>query len=124
MGFFGQEYWSGLPFPSPGDLPNPGIEPMSPAWQADSLPLSHLGGTLQCYTYRFSSSFFFIYAYLTAFSFFLLSHPLKNFYYILLLLFIYLAVLGSSSLARDGTLHWDCGVLATGPPGKSQHFHS
>ena len=31
MGFSGQEYWSGLPFPSPGDLPNPGIEPRSPA---------------------------------------------------------------------------------------------
>ena len=31
MGFFRQEYWSGLPFPSPGDLPNPGIEPASPA---------------------------------------------------------------------------------------------
>ena len=30
MGFFSQEYWSGLPFPSPGDLPNPGIEPTSP----------------------------------------------------------------------------------------------
>ena len=38
-----QEYWSGLPLPSPGDLPDPGIEPMSPAWQVDSLPLSHLG---------------------------------------------------------------------------------
>ena len=33
-----QEYWSGLPFPSPGDLPNPGIEPRSPTWQVDSLP--------------------------------------------------------------------------------------
>ena len=32
-----QEYWSGLPFPSPGDLPNPGIEPRPPALQADSL---------------------------------------------------------------------------------------
>ena len=31
MDFFTQEYWSGLPFPSPGDLPGPGIEPMSPA---------------------------------------------------------------------------------------------
>ena len=31
MGFSRQEYWSGLPFPSPGDLPNPGIEPGSPA---------------------------------------------------------------------------------------------
>ena len=33
-----QEYWSGLPFPSPGDLPNPGTEPRSPALQADALP--------------------------------------------------------------------------------------
>ena len=38
MGLSRQEYWSGLPFPIPGDLPNPGIEPRSPALQADSLP--------------------------------------------------------------------------------------
>ena len=38
MGFSRQEYWSGLPFPSPEDLPNPGTEPGSPALQADSLP--------------------------------------------------------------------------------------
>ena len=38
VGFSCQEYWSGLPFPSPGDLPNPGIEPRSPALQADALP--------------------------------------------------------------------------------------
>ena len=38
MEFSRQEYWSGLPFPSPGDLPNPGIEPRSPALQAVSLP--------------------------------------------------------------------------------------
>ena len=37
MGFSRQEYWSGLPFPSPEDLPNPGIEPRSPALQADAL---------------------------------------------------------------------------------------
>ena len=37
MGFSRQEYWSGLPFPSPGKLPNPGIEPWSPALQADCL---------------------------------------------------------------------------------------
>ena len=37
MGFSKQEYWSGLPFPSPGDLPDPGIEPRSPALQADAL---------------------------------------------------------------------------------------
>ena len=38
IGLSGQENWSGLPFPSPGDLPNPGIEPTFPALQADSLP--------------------------------------------------------------------------------------
>ena len=37
MGFSRQEYWSGLPFPSPEDLPDPGIEPRSPALQADAL---------------------------------------------------------------------------------------
>ena len=41
--FFKQEYWSGLPFHSPGDLPNPRIKPRSPALQADSLP-SELSG--------------------------------------------------------------------------------
>ena len=38
MEFSRQEYWSGLPFPSPGDLPDPGNEPGSPALQADALP--------------------------------------------------------------------------------------
>ena len=38
MGFSRQEYWSGLPFPSPGDLPNPGIKAGSPTLQADALP--------------------------------------------------------------------------------------
>ena len=38
MEFPRQEYWSGLPFPSPGDLPDPGIEPRSPTLQADALP--------------------------------------------------------------------------------------
>ena len=37
MGFSRQEYWSGLPFPLPGDLPDPGIEPGSPALEADAL---------------------------------------------------------------------------------------
>ena len=37
MDFSRQEYWSGLPFPSPGDLPNPGIKPGSPALEADTL---------------------------------------------------------------------------------------
>ena len=43
MGFSRQEYWSGLPFPSPGDLPNPGIEPGSPALQTDALSSEPLG---------------------------------------------------------------------------------
>ena len=42
--FFRKEYWSGLPFPSPGDLPNTGIEPGPPALQADSLPSEPPGG--------------------------------------------------------------------------------
>ena len=37
-----QEYWSGLPFPSPGHLLDPGIQPVFLAWQTDSLPVSHL----------------------------------------------------------------------------------
>ena len=45
MGFSRQEYWSGLPFPSPGDLSRPGIEPESPALQADSLQ-TELSGNL------------------------------------------------------------------------------
>ena len=43
MGFPRQEYWNGLPFPSPGDLPDPGIELQSPALQADSIPSEPLG---------------------------------------------------------------------------------
>ena len=56
MGFSRQEYWSGLSFPSPGDLPDPGIEPGSPTLQADSLPTDPPGhGTSFIYTkYLFS----------------------------------------------------------------------
>ena len=43
MEFSRQEYWSGLPFPSLGDLPDPEIEPRSPALQADALPSVLLG---------------------------------------------------------------------------------
>ena len=45
MGFSRQEYWSGLPFPSPRDLPDSGIEPRFPALQADSLPTEWERGT-------------------------------------------------------------------------------
>ena len=46
MEFSRQKYWSGVPFPSPGDLHDPGIEPRSPVLQADSLPLSYQGSPL------------------------------------------------------------------------------
>ena len=52
VGFPRQEYWSGLPFPSPGNLPNPGIELECPASQADSLPLSHRGSECIIYVCR------------------------------------------------------------------------
>ena len=51
MRFSRQEYWSGLPFPSPGDLPNPGIEPGSPTLQADALT-SELLGKQECPNHR------------------------------------------------------------------------
>ena len=52
MGLSRQEYCSGLPFPSPGDLPDPGIEPASPASQADSFPLSHWRSQICIYRHR------------------------------------------------------------------------
>ena len=51
MGFCRQEYWSGLPCPPPGNLPNIGIEPaypVSPSLQVDSLPLSYQGSPIEC----------------------------------------------------------------------------
>ena len=53
MEFSRQEYWSGLPFSSPGDLPNPGIEPRSPALQADALP-SEPPGILSKYIVKYN----------------------------------------------------------------------
>ena len=56
MGFSGQEYWSGLLFPPPGDLPNPGIEPpspMSPALQVDSLLTESPGKPTKSFKNRF-----------------------------------------------------------------------
>ena len=47
MGFSKQEYWSGLPCPPPGDLPDPGLKPVSPALHVESLPLFHQGSPTQ-----------------------------------------------------------------------------
>ena len=56
MGFPGQEYWNGLPFPFPGDLPNPGIEPRSPTLQADILPseppVKQSTSSVQCISWK------------------------------------------------------------------------
>ena len=49
MGFSRQEYWSGLPFPSLGDLPNPGTEPGSPALQTDALPSEPLNNNINAF---------------------------------------------------------------------------
>ena len=64
VGFCRQDYWSGLPFPSPGDLRHPGIElesPVSPALQADSLP-AETSGKPRLQNKRFTSG---IYSYMT-----------------------------------------------------------
>ena len=69
MEFFRQEYWSGLPCPPPGDLPDSGIEPTSLClfhWQADSLPLAphgkpKIGETGLFYCFNFLSYLFFFY---------------------------------------------------------------
>ena len=55
MEFSWQEYWSGLPFPSPGDFPDPGIDPGSPALQADSLPFEPPGKPLKWLRQLFSN---------------------------------------------------------------------
>ena len=55
MGFSRQEYWSGLPFPSPGDLPYPGIKPRSPALQADILPSEPPGKPAWQITHKLSN---------------------------------------------------------------------
>ena len=58
MAFFGQEYRSELPFPSPGYLPNLGIKPRSPIWQADSLPSEPpVNKIVACYLYVNEASY-------------------------------------------------------------------
>ena len=69
MGFSRQEYWSGSPFPSPGDLPDPGMEPGSPALKADSLLLSH---------WESPKMIILVYLFLTLFDYFGISASLKK----------------------------------------------
>ena len=62
MGFSRQEYWNGVPFPSPGDLPDPGIEPWSPAFQADTLT-SEPSGKLWRKVYSNTLFIFFVFSF-------------------------------------------------------------
>ena len=64
-GFSRQEYWSGLPCPLPGDLPNPGIEPRSPTLQADSLPSEPVGCVCQFYSSQLELSLLLCFVLLT-----------------------------------------------------------
>ena len=56
MGFSKQEYWSGLPFPSPGDLPDPGVKPRSPALQTDTLPSEPPGKPIEAVSIYISTN--------------------------------------------------------------------
>ena len=69
MRFSRQEYWSGLPFPSPGDLPNPGIEPGSPTLEADALTSEPPGGSkhikMYFYIFRIYATYCYSYGFIT-----------------------------------------------------------
>ena len=64
------EYWSGLPFPSPGDLPDPGIKTGPPALQADSLPTEPLGKPYSLYYIIYPCSLFILYIIVVPLNFF------------------------------------------------------
>ena len=102
MGSSRQEYWSGLPFPSPRDLPNPGIKPTSPALTGGFFTTEPLGKPIFLYL------FFLIFK--------ILGCATQN---------------GKSQFPEQGShpypspptpLHWKHGVLTSGPPGKSQPY--
>ena len=65
MGFSRQEYWSGLPFPFPGNLPDPGMQPGSPVLHADALPSEPLRG--DCPYHLFFHSMTITYLYISVF---------------------------------------------------------
>ena len=81
MGLSRQEYWSGLPFPSPGDRPDPGIKPASPSLQADALPSELYQGSPGGYNHKIITTIKAINIHITAkiFSYSLYHHPLYCF---------------------------------------------
>ena len=80
MEFSRQEYWSGLPFSSPGNLPDPGIEPESPSWQADSLPSKSPGKLMYIiHTITYQITFYISYLYHIVYIIFIHTHTVfKN----------------------------------------------
>ena len=142
MEFSRQEHWSGLPFPSPGDHPNPGIEPGFSALQADSLPTELPRNLTVPFFATFTLSFFFFFFFFSMFrlvalfsnlviSFKLLSSSTFSLkacaLYVPWCLYpppFFLALTCSmqnlSSLTREPVpLWWKLRVSNTGPPGKS-----
>ena len=81
-----QEYWSGSPFPSPGNLPNPGIKPKSPSMQVDILLLSHQGSSLPWFSWDnfkyffLLTSSFFIYTSSTRFKYSWYDHKYNSYF--------------------------------------------
>ena len=134
MGFPRQEYWSELPFPPPGDLHNPRIEPASPAsptLQAVSLLLSHQGRPEKCIC---SSKTLFHFYFLNYYLFIWLCQVLVEACRIFLVAAWVTSSCGMWTLncsmwiqfpnkrSNHGSLHRECRVLATGPPEKPLIF--
>ena len=130
MAFSRKEYWSGLPFPSPGDLPNPGTEPLSPALAGEfftSEPPGKLSDLLGGLNLRHRFEF-----------------PWKTYPFFLFNIYLFIWLCGvlvaacellvvacgiyfPDKVSNTGPLHWEQGVLATTegfPPWKSQKTYS
>ena len=123
-GFSRQDYWSELPFPSPGNLPDPGIIPMAPALQADSLPLSHHVFFLYVLT---TSVFFLKSIYIFGLTEWVLVAACRIFNFcwrMWNLLVVACRIQFPDQGLNPGTLHWKHRVLATGLPGKSPLLYS
>ena len=120
MAFSRRESWSGLPFPSPGDLPNPGTEPLSPALAGKfftSEPpgkLSDLGGLNPRHQFEFPQK---------TYPFFLFNihsfiWPCGVLFAACELLVVAYGIYFPDKVSNPGPLHWEQGILATGPPGR------
>ena len=121
MGFPRQEYWSGLPFPPPGDLPDLGTEPVSPSWQVDSL-LTELPGKPQN---RNHTSTYFILLLRELNEVTQCQHIVGTKLQFIIIVILYLAAPHGLWNLSSSMGDWTCTpcigsmVLTNGPPGKS-----